>query len=49
MKKKYICPTVLIVNIEDEIILAGSPELTSNGPTSGQNTGDDDDPANWAH
>lgn len=46
MKKNYICPTVLIVNIEDEIILAGSPEVTTFDITSGSSTGDD--PAIWA-
>lgn len=25
MKKKYICPTVLIVNVEKDALLAGSP------------------------
>lgn len=49
MKKNYICPTVLLVNVEDEIILAGSPpKVTTPDIPSGPSTGDDDDPAKWA-
>lgn len=48
MKKNYICPTVLIVNVEKDALLAGSPtEFTI---TSGRSTSDDSGSgsAEWA-
>lgn len=49
MKKNYICPTFLIVNVEKDALLAGSPtKVTSSDIPSGPSTGHDDDPANWA-
>lgn len=48
MKKNYICPTVLIVNVEKDAILADSrPIVTTPDIPSGPSTGNGI-PAGWA-
>lgn len=49
MKKDYICPTVLIVNVEKEALLADSQsKVTTFEINQGSTTSDGSDPAEWA-
>lgn len=50
MKKDYICPTVLIVNVEKDVILADSQsKVTPFALNPSSNTSSEEsDPARWA-